>query len=68
MAKKVILVRTRVPYFVPNLTVVQAAIKAKKIRTQKREKRLDILSSLFKSKKYSDIYSDICAIIFVESE
>ena len=30
MTKKVILVRTRVPYFVPNLTVVQAAIKASK--------------------------------------
>ena len=29
MAKKVRLVRTRVPYFVPNLTVVQAAIKEK---------------------------------------
>lgn len=28
--KKVRLVRTRVPYFVPNLTVVQAAIKASK--------------------------------------
>lgn len=30
MTKKVRLVRTRVPYFVPNLTVVQAAIKASK--------------------------------------
>mgnify|MGYP003302354891 CR=1 FL=1 len=29
MTKKVRLVRTRVPYFVPNLTVVQAAIKEK---------------------------------------
>lgn len=29
MTKKVRLVRTRVPYFVPNLTAVQAAIKAK---------------------------------------
>ena len=29
MTKKVRLVRTRVPYFVPNLTAVQAAIKEK---------------------------------------